>query len=53
MVIPPTKPSETDFGIKLRIKLNESGILVLTDCNLIEEFTVQEKVEIKKDNNKN
>ena len=49
MVIPATKPTEADFGIKIRIKLNESGIVVLTDCNLIEDYTVDEKVEIKKD----
>lgn len=49
MVIPATKPTEADFGIKIRIKLNESGIIVLTDCNLIEDYTVDEKVEIKKD----
>jgi hypothetical protein len=52
MVIPATKPTESDFGIKVRIKLNESGIVVLTDCNLIEDYTVEEKVEIKKEPSK-
>lgn len=49
IVIPPTKVQETEFGIKVRVKLNESGLVSLTDCSLIEDYTVEEKVEIKKD----
>ena len=49
LIIPPSKPTESDFGIKVRIKLNENGLIMLTDANLIEEYIVEEKIEIKKE----
>jgi hypothetical protein len=44
--IPATKPKEEDYGIKIRIKLTDNGLLQVTDCNLIEDYTVEEKVEL-------
>ena len=45
--IPACKPKEEIFGVKVRVKLNKSGIFELTDVYMNEEFTVEEKIEIK------
>lgn len=46
--VPPCNPKEEVFSVKVRVKLNKNGIVVLQDVSMNEEFTVEEKVEKKK-----
>lgn len=48
-VIAPCKPKETDFGVKIKIKLDKDGLVNLEEAQLVEDYTVEEKIPVKKD----
>lgn len=41
---PPQNPKETEFQVIFKIKINESGVLVMEECFLQEEYTEETKV---------
>jgi hypothetical protein len=46
IIVPPTKPTEPEFSVKIKISLDHNNILHLEETELIEEYTVDEKVPI-------
>lgn len=48
-VISPCKPKETEFGVKIKVKLDKDGLSSIEEAQLIEDYTAEEKIPIKKD----
>lgn len=48
-VISPCKPKETEFGVKIKVKLDKDGLVNLEEAQLVEDYTVEEKIPVKKD----
>ena len=48
-VIAPCKPKETEFSVKMMIKLNKDGLVHLDEAQLIEDYNIEEKIPVKKD----
>ncbi|KAL4435761.1 hypothetical protein ABPG74_015729 [Tetrahymena malaccensis] len=48
-VIAPCKPKETEFGVKIKVKLDKDGLVNLEEAQLVEDYTVEEKIPVKKD----
>ncbi|EGR34876.1 hypothetical protein IMG5_001050 [Ichthyophthirius multifiliis] len=49
-VIQPCKPKEQTYSVKVRIKLDKNGLVSIDEVQLIEDYQVEEKIPIKKDN---
>lgn len=47
--IAPCKPKEADFGVKIKVKLDKDGLTLLEEAQLVEDYTVEEKIPVKKD----
>lgn len=48
-VISPCKPKEKEFSVKIKVKLDRDGLVHLEEAQLIEDYTVEEKIPVKKD----